>query len=199
MTSVPRLAGKRPGRRWNGPAGAAPSSVSMAVLGVLLTVAATALLAAFPQGPATFMAVAVTGAAGLVTIGTLSALLTAAYVLPTLALGHWLARRTGHGELGGRRPWRWVVAGTTLGLLPTAVLPTLARPLIAGGPDSRQVIGEGLVFAAALWATSTPAALAAHTTLRREAAERPIRPVGAILLGGVLVLSVELTVLAATL
>ncbi|MDQ8706500.1 hypothetical protein RCO28_29100 [Streptomyces sp. LHD-70] len=92
-----------------------------------------------------------------------------------------------------------MVVGTALGLISTAVLPTLVRLLVAGGSDLRQALGEGLVFPAALWVTSTPAALAAHTTLQREAAERPVRPVGAILLGGVLVFAVELTVLAAAL
>ncbi|MFF0450294.1 hypothetical protein ACFYT4_28600 [Streptomyces sp. NPDC004609] len=130
----------------------------------------------------------VTLAVGLPVLWGASALLTAAYILPAVALGHWFGRLTGHGKR-----WWWVAASTALGLLPAAGLPTMARILHSEFRDWRQLTMDGLVFAGALWAASTPASIAVHMAVLREDAGHPVRPVGHILLWGTLALSVELT------
>lgn len=124
---------------------------------------------------------------GLAVLLGASALLTAVYVLPTVALGHWFGRLAGHG-----RRWWWVAA-TTLGLLPAAALITIAHILVSGCHAWQQHTLDGLLLACAIGATSTPASVAVHMTMLREDAGSPVRPVGDILLWGSLALSAELT------
>lgn len=121
--------------------------------------------------------------AGLPVLWGASALLTAVYVLPAVALGHWFGRLAGHGKR-----WWWVAATTAPGLLPAAALITVVRMLQGGNPDWRL-----LSLAGALGAASTPAAVAVHVTVLREDAGRPVRPVGGILLWAALALSAEFT------
>ncbi|MEW1692951.1 hypothetical protein ACIQOF_33130 [Streptomyces sp. NPDC091265] len=174
--------------------GAAPSSVSMAVLCVVvaaLTLAWTGRLASLPAAvallPLTLMV-------GLPVLLAASALLTAAYILPTVALGHWFGRLAGHG-----RRWWWVAVGTALGPLPAVGLPTMARMSQSGFHEWRQLAMDGLLCAGVLWVASAPASFAVHVTVLREDAGRPVRSVGDILLWGALGLSVELTALLACL
>ncbi|WP_256102521.1 hypothetical protein [Streptomyces sp. Ncost-T10-10d] len=151
----------------------------MAVLCVVIAALALAWTGRFGSLPAAVVLFPVTLAVGLPVLWGVSVLLTAAYILPTVALGHWFGRLAGHG-----RRWWWVAAGTALGLLPAAGLPTMARMLHVGFRDWRQLAMDGLLFAGALWAASTPASIAVHLTVLREDAGRPVRPVGHILLRG---------------
>lgn len=180
------------GRREANRVGAAPSSVSMAVLCVVIAALALAWagwLARLPTGVALLPLTLVVGLPVL--LGS-SALLTGAYILPTVALGHWFGRRAGHG-----RRWWWVAASTALGLLPAVGLPTMARMSQSGVHEWRQLAMDGLLFAGVLWAASAPASFAVHMTVLREDAGCPVRPVGDILLWGGLGLSIELTTLLA--
>ncbi|MFJ8863779.1 hypothetical protein ACIRD8_35895 [Streptomyces sp. NPDC102451] len=180
------------GRREADRVGAAPSSVSMAVLCVAiaaLALAWTGRLASLPAGIALLPLALVIG---LPVLLAASALLTAAYVLPTVALGHWLGRRTGHG-----RRWRWVAVSTALGLLPVVGLLTMARMSLSGIHEWRQLAMDGLQCAGVLWTASAPASFAVHMTVLREDAGRPVQPVGDVLLWGTLGLSIELTALLA--
>ncbi|MFF1477160.1 hypothetical protein ACFVYD_06230 [Streptomyces sp. NPDC058301] len=162
----------------------------MAVLCVTVALLALVWIEAFGSSSgASVLLIPVAVVVGSVVLWWVSAMVTVAYVLPVVALAQWFARRTGRG-----RQWPWVVASAALGLLPVAGLPTMARILRGGFGDWRQVAVEGLLFAGALWVVSTPAALAAHVTVLREDAGEPIRPVGDILLWGLLGLLVELTV-----
>ncbi|WP_328624689.1 hypothetical protein OHA88_06990 [Streptomyces sp. NBC_00353] len=182
------------GRREANRVGAAPSSVSMAVLCVVITALAlawTGRLAGLPTGGALLP---LTLVVGLPVLLGASALLTAAYILPTVALGHWFARLAGHG-----RRWWWVAVSTALGLLPAVGLPTMARMSQSGIHEWRQLAVDGLLFAGVLWAATAPASFAVHMTVLREDAGRPVRPVGDILLWGTLGLSIELTALLACL
>ncbi|MET9587999.1 hypothetical protein ABZY10_33925 [Streptomyces sp. NPDC006539] len=183
-----QLLGKREANR----VGAAPASVSMAVLCVVITALALAWagrLAGLPTGGALLP---LTLVVGLPVLLGASALLTAAYVLPTVVLGHWFGRLAGHG-----RRWWWVAVSTALGLLPAVGLPTMARMSQSGIHEWRQLAMDGLLFAGVLWAVSAPASFAVHMTVLREDAGRPVRPVGDILLWGTLGLSIELTALLA--
>lgn len=173
--------------RAGGRSGSAPSSVSMAVVCVVIAALTPALIARSgpPSGGALLPLALVVG---LPLLWGASALLTAVYVLPTVALGHWLGRLAGHG-----RRWWWVTAGTTVGLLPILGLATVARILQSGTHEWLQLSKESVLFAGALWAASVPASLAVHATVLREDAGRPVRPVGDILLWGTLALSIELT------
>ncbi|MFF3123814.1 hypothetical protein ACFVRD_16015 [Streptomyces sp. NPDC057908] len=162
----------------------------MAVLCVVIAALAPAWTGGFGSDPTAVVLFPVALAVGLPVLWGASALLTAAYILPTVALGHWAGRLAGHG----RRWWWWVAASSALGLLPAAGLPTMARMLHSGFRDWRQLAMDGLLFAGALWAVSTPASFAVHMTVLREDAGRPVRPVGHILLWGTLALSIELTV-----
>ncbi|MFJ8864250.1 hypothetical protein ACIRD6_00575 [Streptomyces sp. NPDC102473] len=159
-----------------------------------MTIAALALAwtGRLPGLPANIVLLPLTLVVGLPVLLSASALLTAAYVLPTVALGHWLGRLAGHG-----RKWWWVTVSTALGLLPAVGLPTMARMSQSGIHEWRQLVMDGLLCAGVLWAASAPASLAVHMTVLREDAGRPVRPVGDILLWGTLGLSVELTALLA--
>lgn len=171
--------------------GSAPSSVSMAVLCVVIAAMAPVWAGRF-AGPAGSTMLPLALVLGPPVLLGASALLTAAYILPTVALGHWLGRLTGHG-----RRWWWAAAGATLGLLPAVGLPTMLRMSQSGIHEWRQLAMEGLLFAGVLWVVSVPAAFAVHMTVLREHAGRPVRPVGGILLWGTLGLSVELTACSA--
>jgi hypothetical protein len=183
-----RLLGRREADRM----GAAPSSVSMAVLCVVIAALALAWTGKLDSLPAGVALLPLTLVVGLPVLLAASALLTTAYILPTVALGHWFGRLAGHG-----RRWWWVAVSTALGLLPAVGLPTMARMSQSGIHEWRRLALDGLLFAGALWAASAPASLAVHMTVLREEAGRPVRPVGDILLWGTLGLSIELTTLLA--
>ncbi|MFF4249393.1 hypothetical protein ACFYY2_33745 [Streptomyces sp. NPDC001822] len=121
-----------------------------------------------------------------------SALLTVAYILPTVALGHWLGSRAGHGKT-----WWWVAISSAAGLLPAVVLAAMVRMSQSGIHAWWHFAVDGFLFAGVLWVASAPAALAVHVTVLREDRGRPVRPAGDILLWGALGLSIELTVLLA--
>ncbi|MEV6161955.1 hypothetical protein AB0L71_08515 [Streptomyces sp. NPDC052052] len=114
-------------------------------------------------------------------------LLSAAYVLPSVALGHWLGVCRGDG-----RRWWWVVLAALLVLVPVMGLPLIGA-LCVRGAEFRpwQDISAWLLCASALYFVGVPAALAAHRTVVLEDAGRPARSVGPILGYGVLVLLVE--------
>lgn len=168
--------------------GAAPSSVSMAVLCVVMPALTPALSwtgligGASPGGLLLPFALVI----GLPLLVGASALLTAVYILPTVALGHWLGRLAGHG-----RKWWYALAGTAVGLLPVVGLPAVARMSQSGIHEWGRLAADGLLVAAALWLASAPASIAVHVTVLREEAGRPVRPVGGILLWGTLGLTVE--------
>ncbi|WP_285565476.1 hypothetical protein [Streptomyces sp. RTGN2] len=168
--------------------GAAPSSVSMAVLCVVMPALAPALSwtgligGASPGGLLLPLALVI----GLPLLVGASALLTAVYILPTVALGHWLGRLAGHG-----RKWWYALAGTAVGLLPVVGLHAVARMSQSGIHGWGRLAADGLLAAAALWVASAPASIAVHVTVLREEAGRPVRPVGGILLWGTLGLTVE--------
>lgn len=168
-------------------AGAAPSAVSMAVLCVVMA-ALVPVWIAWSDGTSPGAALIPLSLVGLPVLLGASALLTAVYVLPTVALGHWFGRLAGHG-----RRWWWVTATTTLGLLPAAALIAVVGALQGGSREWRHLTLYGLLSACALGAASAPASVAVHMTMLREDAGRPVRPVGDILLWGTLALSVELT------
>lgn len=160
----------------------------MAALSVVLAASAPVWAAwsdSPPSGLAQFLFTAVVGIPVL--LGA-SALLTAVYVLPAVALGHWFGRLAGHG-----RRWWWVAATSTLGLLPAAALITVIRVLQSGSHEWQQLALRTALFAGALGAASTPAAIAVHMTVLREDAGSPVRPAGDILLWGTLAVSAELT------
>lgn len=160
----------------------------MAVLCVALAALTPAWVAWLGGGPSPGVGVLLTLVAGLPALLGASALLTAVYVLPTVALGHWFGRLAGHG-----RRWWWVAATTTLGLLPAAALITIAHILVSGSHAWQQHTLDGLLLAGTLGAASTPASVAVHMTMLREDTGSPVRPVGDILLWGSLALSAELT------
>lgn len=183
------------GRRAADRVGAAPSSISMAVLCVVLPAMAVAVawaarLVGAPEG--VLLLILFTLVVGPPVLLAVSALLTAVYVLPTVALGHRLGRLSGHG-----RRWWWVVAGTALPPLPVIGLPVAALMLRNGTHEWRQLAMAGSLTAGALWAASVPACLAVHMAVLREDEGRPVRPVGDILIWGTLGLSVELMALPA--
>lgn len=166
--------------------GAAPSSVSVAVLcveglGLLL---AMPLFGVVPEARTVLVLPLVLPALVLV-----SSVVTAVCVLPSVVLGHWLGRR---GENGER--WWWVAAAAGPGVLPAVGLSLAAVAVYGQGGvlGSRQDALGRLLYAAVLYAVSVPAALAAHATILRADAGRPVRPVGRVLGYGALVLVTEL-------
>ena len=181
------------GRRAAERVGAAPSSVSMAVLCVAITAMAVAWadrLVSAADGVLLLLVFTLMFGPPLVLAA--SALLTAVYVLPAVVLGHWFGRLAGRG-----RRWWWVAVSTALGLLPAVGLPTAVRMLQGGAHEWRQLAMEGLLFAGVLWTVSVPASLAVHMAVLREDAGRPVRPVVDILLWGTLLLAIEVTTLLA--
>ncbi|MEU2346330.1 hypothetical protein ABZ745_31665 [Streptomyces sp. NPDC013082] len=184
-----RLLGRRVAER----VGAAPWSVSIAVLCVVITAMTMAAAKWFISGSdGVLLFLLLMLVIGPPVLLAASALLTAVYVLPAVILGHWLGRLAGDG-----RKWWWVAASTALGLLPAVGLPTGAWMLRGGAHDWRQVAIDGLLFAGALWTASLPASLAVHMTMSREDAGRPVRPTGDILIWGTLLLAIEVTLLLA--
>jgi hypothetical protein len=160
----------------------------MAVLCVVMAVLMP-VCTAWSSGPSSeVLPLLLALAAGPPVLWGASAILTAVYVLPAVALGHWLGRLAGHG-----RRWWWVAATTTLGMLPAATLITMIRVGQSGSHEWQQLAVDAMLFAGAVGAASAPAAVAVHLTMLREDAGSPVRPVGAILLWGTLALSAELT------
>ncbi|MFE7761245.1 hypothetical protein [Streptomyces sp. NPDC057438] len=145
--------------------GAAPSAVSMAVLGVegalLCAVLFLLGLDALP-GPGIGTAFAVAPLL-LVLVLFAATVLTVAYVLPAVLLAHWTAR-----HLSGRIAWWWIPPACTLWVLPALAVP------------SWQLTGL------ALYAAVLPPALSAHHTVVRAEAGRPVQPCTAILGWGTL-------------
>ncbi|MGR8009253.1 hypothetical protein [Streptomyces hypolithicus] len=163
--------------------GAAPSSVAMAVLwveGWALVVSRPFVSGATPRLwellwllpiATPFLALAVS-------------LVTALHVLPSLALGHWLGKRWGDGKR-----WWWVAAGVAVGLVPATGLPMLAWYGLGDGPFSQADAVGWPASAGVLFGSALPAALAAHATVLREEAGRPVRPVARIIAWGALAVS----------
>ncbi|WP_246203583.1 hypothetical protein [Streptomyces tailanensis] len=145
---------------------AEPSAVSMAVLGVegALLCAALSLVAlgtrSGPGGGEAFAAVAI-GPLLLLLILFAAAVLTTAYVLPAVVLAHWTAR-----QLTGRIAWWWIPPVCTLWVLPALAVPSWQ------------------LTALAVYAVALPPALAAHFTVARADAGRPVQPCVAILTWG---------------
>ncbi|MGQ4355842.1 hypothetical protein [Streptomyces drozdowiczii] len=163
----------------------APSSVSMAVLwvegiGLLL---AMPLLGAVPEARSLFVLPLVVLA--LLFIGSL---ISAAFVLPSVALGHWLGGRQGSG-----RRWWWVVTAALLVLVVVGILSLLAVASYERGPafSSWQDILDWLLYASAFYCISIPAVLAAHGAVVRADSGHRVWSVGRILGYGSLVLLVE--------
>ncbi|WP_215456245.1 hypothetical protein [Streptomyces sp. ATCC 21386] len=147
-------------------AGAAPSAVSMAVLGVEGGLScAVLLLAGLDSGrvPAASFGVLLLSPLLLLLILFAAALMTVAYVLPAVALAAWTAR-----QLTGRVAWWWIPPACTLWVLPALAVPSWLLP--------------GLAF----YAAALPAALVTHHTLVRADMGRPVQPCAAILLWGTL-------------
>ncbi|MET8831339.1 hypothetical protein ABZX40_39965 [Streptomyces sp. NPDC004610] len=121
----------------------------------------------------------------------LGALVAATYVLPSVALGHWLGGRRGSG-----RRWWWVMTGAALGLVPAIGLALLVVAFSGESPvfSSWQDIRDWLLYAAALYSISVPAALAAHRTVLHADAGHPVRSAGHIIGYGALLLLTELVV-----
>ncbi|UUU33114.1 hypothetical protein JIX56_26390 [Streptomyces sp. CA-210063] len=150
--------------------GAAPSAVSMAVLGVEGALVCAALfLSALDADPGPRTAPG--GSFGALLLSPLllllilfaAAVLTVGYVLPAVLLAHWTAR-----QLTGRTAWWWIPPACTLWVLPATVVPAWH---LAG---------------LALYAAVLPATLAAHHTVVRADAGRPVQPCAAILTWGTL-------------
>ncbi|MDX3522843.1 hypothetical protein [Streptomyces scabiei] len=146
--------------------GAAPSAVSMAVLGVegaLLCAVLFVLGVGALPGPGAGAAFAVAPLL-LVLVLFAATVLTVAYVLPAVLLAHWTAR-----QLTGGIAWWWIPPACTLWVLPTLAVPSWHL--------------AGLV----LYAAVLPPALTAHHTVVRAEAGRPVQPCAAILGWGTLV------------
>ncbi|MEV7166496.1 hypothetical protein ACIQ9K_35350 [Streptomyces microflavus] len=165
--------------------GTAPSSVSMAVLwvegiGLLL---AMPLFGAVPEARSLFVLPLVVLA--LLFIGSL---ISAAFVLPSVALGHWLGERQGSG-----RRWWWVATAALLVLVLVGSLSLLAVASYERGPafSSWEDILDWLLYASAFYCISIPAVLAAHRAVVRADAGHRVWSVSQILGYGSLVLLVE--------
>ena len=145
--------------------GAAPSAVSMAVLGVEGALLCAVLLVGLgaPQGPGGGTALALAPLLLLLVLFAAS-VLTVAYVLPAVLLAHWTAR-----QLTGRIAWWWIPPACTLWVLPALAVPSWQL--------------TGLV----LYAAALPPALTAHHTVARAETGRPVQPCAAILGWGTLV------------
>lgn len=156
--------------------GAAPSAVSMAVLGVegALLCAALFLVALDARSgpvPGESFGVLMISPLLLLLILFAAAVLTVGYVLPAVLLAHWTAR-----QLTGRTAWWWIPPTCTLWVLPATVVPAWH---LAG---------------LALYAAVLPPTLAAHYTVVRADAGRPVQPCAAILTWGTLVVLCVLVV-----
>ncbi len=145
---------------------AEPAAVSMAVLGVegALLCAALCLVALnLPSGPVGGEVFSIFALSPLLFLLVLfaAALLTTAYVLPAMVLAHWTAR-----QLTGRVAWWWIPPACTLWVLPALAVPSWQ------------------LAAFAVYAVALPPALAAHFTVVRADAGRPVQPCAAILTWG---------------
>ncbi|MGW6055338.1 hypothetical protein [Streptomyces sp. NPDC055189] len=165
--------------------GTAPSSVSMAVLWVegIGLILARPLFGAIPDARAVISLPFV-----VLVLFFVAALLSAVFVLPSVALGHWVAERRGSG-----RRWCWVMAAALLVLVLIVGLLLLAVAFNGGGPgfSSWQDIFDWLLYASAVYCICMPAVLAAHSTVVRADAGRRVWSAGQVLGYGVVVLLVE--------
>ncbi|MFI7405139.1 hypothetical protein ACIBW9_32455 [Streptomyces sp. NPDC049541] len=165
--------------------GTAPSSVSMAVLWVegFCLLLAMPLFGAVPEARSLFVLPLVVLA--LLFIGSL---MSAAFVLPSVAVGHWLGERRGSGKR-----WWWVVTAAVLVLVLVGGLLLLVVACYERGPvfSSWQAILDWLLYALASYCISIPAVLAAHRAVVRADAGHRVWSVGQILGYGSLVLLVE--------
>ncbi|MFD5098771.1 hypothetical protein [Streptomyces albidochromogenes] len=126
----------------------------------------------------------------------LGTLVTATYVLPSVALGHLLGNRWA----GGRRWWLLVPAAGVM-LVPVVGLPLLLVACHGSASvfASRQNMLDWSLYAAVLYGVCLPAALTAHVTVLRTDAGRPGVSVGRIVAYGSLALVVECGVVVAAL
>ncbi|GGX18071.1 hypothetical protein [Streptomyces chryseus] len=124
----------------------------------------------------------------LLAVLCVGALATVVYVLPSVALGHWLGKRR-----DGERRWWWLVPAAGVVLVPVVGLPLLLMSFYGSAPvlDARQDMLDWSLYAAVLYGVSLPAALAAHTAVLRADAGRPSASVRRILAYGSLVLVIE--------
>lgn len=148
--------------------GAAPSAVSMAVLGVEGAMLCAALFVAALDARSEDAPWKAAGAILLAPLLLLliifaATVLTVAYVLPAVLLAHWTAR-----QLTGRTAWWWIPPACTPWVLPALAVPSWH---LAG---------------LALYAAVLAPALAAHHTVVRADAGRPVQPCAAILTWGTL-------------
>ncbi|MGW7196683.1 hypothetical protein [Streptomyces chryseus] len=132
----------------------------------------------------------------LLVVFCVGALVTALYVLPSVAFGHWLGKRR-----GGERRWWWLVPAAGVVLVPVVGLPLLLVSCYGSAPvlDSRQDMLDWSLYAAVLYGVSLPAALAAHAAVLRADAGRSSASVLRILGYGSLVLVIEWAVVLGTL
>lgn len=152
--------------------GAAPSAVSMAVLGVEGAMLCAALfLVALDADPGPGSGAAPGGSFGALLLSPLllllilfaAVVLTLGYVLPAVLLAHWTAR-----QLTGRTAWWWIPPTCTLWVLPALAVPSWHLACLA------------------LYAAVLPPVLAAHFTVVRADAGRPVQPCASILTWGTL-------------
>ncbi|MEU6673806.1 hypothetical protein [Streptomyces sp. NPDC046925] len=127
----------------------------------------------------------------LVALGLLFAasLVSAAFVLPSVALGHWMAQRRG----SGRRGW-WVLASA---LLVSVLVVSLSLLVVASrgeGPVFSSWRGSlvWLLYASVFCCVSMPAVLAAHRVVVRAEAGYRVWSAGQVLGYGAVLLLVEL-------
>ncbi|MFF9041200.1 hypothetical protein ACF090_37710 [Streptomyces sp. NPDC014892] len=146
--------------------GAAPSAVSMAVLGVEgALMGVVLLLVGLDSGHTSEVPSGTLLLSPLLLLLLLFAatVVTVAYVLPAVALAHWTAR-----QLTGGVAWWWIPPACTLWVLPALAVPSWRLPGLA------------------CYAVALLPALAAHHTLVRADAGRPVQPCAAILTWGTL-------------
>ncbi|MFJ3091230.1 hypothetical protein [Streptomyces sp. NPDC086838] len=165
--------------------GTAPSSVSMAVLwvegfGLLL---AMPLSGVVPEARSVIVL-----PLAVLALLFIASLISAAFVLPSVALGHWLGERRGSG-----RRWWWVATAAVLILVLVGSLSLLVAASYRRGPvlSSWQDILDWLLYASAFCCISMPAVLAAHRTVVRADTGHRVWSVGQILGYGSLALLVE--------
>ncbi|MFF6781266.1 hypothetical protein [Streptomyces sp. NPDC012510] len=148
--------------------GAAPSAVSMAVLGVEGAMLCAALFVVAlgrrphaepwePGGALLFSPLL------FLLLLFAATVLTVAYVLPAVALAHWTAR-----QLTGRTAWWWIPPACSPWVLPGLAVPSWH------------------LAALGLYAAVLAPALAVHHTVVRADEGRPVQPCAAILTWGTL-------------
>ncbi|MPY55031.1 hypothetical protein [Streptomyces acidicola] len=164
--------------------GNAPSSVSMAVLWVegFGLILAMPLFGVVPEARSVFVLPMV-----MLALLFISSLISAAFVLPSVTLGHWLGERWG----GGRR-WWWVLTAAVLVLVLVGILSLVVASYEQGSVfSSWQDILDWSLYASTVYCISIPAVLAAHRAVLRADAGHRVWSVGQILGYGSLLLLVE--------